>query len=220
MQKLIKDNLVFLIPFTVILMVTIPVLFLNPKADIHLYMNQLNTPFLDFLAKYITYLGDGTVITIIGFLVLLIHIRAGLFIFIGYFISGFIAQVFKRVFFSDYPRPSKFFEGIADLHLIDGVKLHSYHSFPSGHATTGFAVFFVLAMMSKNKYIKIGCLIMAVAVAYSRVYLSQHFLMDIVAGSLLGTIVSFFLYFWINPAIECKSWSEKSLIYFVNKGNK
>ncbi len=220
MQKLIKNNLVFLIPFLILLIVTIPVLFMNSKADIHLYLNQLNTPCLDFLAKYITYLGDGAVIAVIGFLVLLIHIRSGMFIMISYYISGFIAQIFKRVLFSDCPRPSKFFDGIADLHLIDGVQLHSYHSFPSGHATTGFAVFFVLTMMSKNKYIKIGCLIMAVAVAYSRVYLSQHFLMDIVAGSLLGTIISFFLYFWINPVIEQKSWSEKSLISLVKTKTK
>lgn len=220
MQKLIKDNRVFLIPLIVLLVLTVPFLFLYTKADIHLYLIKYNSPFFDFLAKYITYLGDGLVISIIGVLVLLVHIRAGLFILISYYISGLIAQVFKRTLFSEYPRPSKFFDGIAGLHVIDGVTLYSNFSFPSGHATTGFAVFFVLAMMTPRKYAKLIFLFFALMVAYSRVYLSQHFLMDIVAGSILGTVISFLLYYWINPSFENKSWSEKSLLSVIKTSNK
>lgn len=220
MQKLLKDNRVFLIPFIVLLALTIPVLFFYSKAEIHLYLNKFNSPFFDFLAKYITYLGDGLVISIIGVFALLVHIRAGLLIFISYYISGLIAQVFKRTMFSEYSRPSKFFDGITSLHVIDGVTLHSNFSFPSGHATTGFAVFFILAMMTPKKYVKVIFLVFALMVAYSRVYLSQHFLMDIVAGSALGTVVSLLLYYWVNPFIENKWWSEKSLLSVIKTSVK
>lgn len=39
--------------------------------------------------------------------------------------------------------------------MVDGVHLHSAHSFPSGHATGAFAVFMVLALIVKNPFWKV-----------------------------------------------------------------
>lgn len=213
MKQLLKDNRIFWIPYLFIVAIVTPFLIIYSKANIHLYLNQFYSAFFDFIFKYITYLGDGAVVGIIGLLILLFyHIRGAIFILLSYSVSGILAQFFKRFFFNDTARPSKFFEGIADLHVVEGVKLYAYRSFPSGHSTTGFALFFVLALMVKNNGLKIFFLIMALLVAYSRVYLSQHFVIDIVAGSALGIVTSLLLYYYINPAIERQSWSEKSLI--------
>jgi membrane-associated phospholipid phosphatase len=46
--------------------------------------------------------------------------------------------------------------------------------------------------------------LIAIITAYSRIYLSQHFLQDVVAGSLLGVITSSVIYYvlakkkWVN----------------------
>lgn len=220
MIKLVKDNRAFLFPYLVFLLITLPFIIIYSKAEIHLYLNQFNTPVLDFLAKYITYLGDGLVITVIGVIVLLWNIRAGLLILLSYYVSGFFSQFFKKLFFSDVQRPSKFFQDMVDLYVVEGVKLHSYESFPSGHATTGFAVFFILAMFFRQTYLKVICFLFALLVAYSRVYLSQHFLMDIFAGSVLGTIVAYFLYYLINPSIQKQTWSEKTLQAAIKSNKK
>ena len=39
--------------------------------------------------------------------------------------------------------------------------------------------------------------LIAALLAFSRVYLSQHFMEDIVAGALIGTITSVPAYFWL-----------------------
>jgi membrane-associated phospholipid phosphatase len=101
----------------------------------------------------------------------------------------------KRLVFDDYPRPSKFFEKNIDLHVIEGLELHSFFSFPSGHSSGAFAVFFILGMFSRNIWITVLCFMTAVFVALSRVYLMQHFLIDVYAGGIIGVVVSFIIYY-------------------------
>jgi membrane-associated phospholipid phosphatase len=67
-------------------------------------------------------------------------------------------------------------------------------SFPSGHATSAFAIFLAVALISGNRYVKVLCFIFACLVAFSRVYLSQHFLIDIIAGSMIGCIGTLAVY--------------------------
>jgi len=63
----------------------------------------------------------------------------------------------------------------------------SYSSFPSGHAAGDFAIFTVLAEEDRENrglYIATG-----VVVALSRVYLDRHYLSDVFAGAVIGTLV-------------------------------
>jgi membrane-associated phospholipid phosphatase len=59
-------------------------------------------------------------------------------------------------------------------------------SLPSGHATTTFAVFFMLAWLSGPKAALAVMGAWAVAVALSRVYVGVHYPLDVVAGAALG----------------------------------
>jgi membrane-associated phospholipid phosphatase len=156
------------------------------KADIHLFINSLNSNFADIFFKYITNVGDGFFVIVIAVLLLMYKIRLSINIAGTYAISGLFAQIVKHVF--DSPRPIAFFEGKASLHLVDGVKMLSTHSFPSGHSASAFAFFLCLAMAFNKRWIEATCLLMASVVAYSRMYLSQHFLIDIATGSLIGVI--------------------------------
>jgi membrane-associated phospholipid phosphatase len=93
------------------------------------------------------------------------------------------------------PRPAEFFKDIP-FYEIPGIELHHWGSFPSGHTTTAFmlASFFYLVLPKK---IKIHSLVMGIAflVGFSRVYLMQHFLMDVWVGALLGIFSSLISYF-------------------------
>ena len=113
-------------------------------------------------------------------------------------------------------RPSKFFElyETYKLHLIDGVKMHSLQSFPSGHTATAFNIFIMLAFIVKSNTLKLLFFIMAVLVAYSRVYLSQHFLMDITAGSVVGVTIMVLVFIWFGNFN--KNWLDCSVL----KGSK
>jgi membrane-associated phospholipid phosphatase len=84
------------------------------------------------------------------------------------------------------------------FHQVPGVELHLLHSFPSGHATTAFALFFLLALINQNKGLQIFFLIAALIAAFSRVYLSQHFLSDVLAGSAIGMFSASIIFLLMN----------------------
>ncbi len=109
-------------------------------------------------------------------------------------------------------RPAKYFELFENykLHLVEGVKIHSLQSFPSGHTATAFSIFLTLALITKNHVLKLFCFVIAVLVAYSRVYLSQHFFVDIAAGTVIG-VVFIVLAFYYFERID-KKWLDRSLL--------
>jgi membrane-associated phospholipid phosphatase len=75
--------------------------------------------------------------------------------------------------------------------------MHIHNSFPSGHATQGFAILFCLALGARSQFLKMALLLLAILTSFSRVYLSQHFMADIAAGSLVGLIAAVSYYYFI-----------------------
>ncbi len=73
--------------------------------------------------------------------------------------------------------------------VVDGLKLliekQSDYSFPSGHTGSSFASAIVLWKELPGKY-GVMALIVAVLIAYSRLYVGVHYPMDVIFGSLLG----------------------------------
>lgn len=80
-----------------------------------------------------------------------------------------------------------------------GESSHSFHpfstrsrfaSFPSGHASSAFAVATVIADQSKKAYIDILAYSLATMAAFSRVHLDKHWASDILVGSAIGYFVA------------------------------
>ncbi|MFM7587462.1 MAG: phosphatase PAP2 family protein, partial [Bacteroidota bacterium] len=74
------------------------------------------------------------------------------------------------------------------------VEQHRHQSFPSGHTAAAFAIASLLCLIDPPKPLaqystgarQLLLLTLAFAVGYTRVYLSQHFFADVLAGSFLG----------------------------------
>lgn len=158
------------------------------KSDIHLWLNQYHNSFCDVFFSYITNLGDGVFLPLFLLIMLLVRFRETLLMLAVFLLSGLFVQILKRFVFDDVDRPSRYFEGKAFLYFVPGLEQHCCNSFPSGHSATAFSVFLVFAMVAKSNVLKFAFFILACLVAFSRVYLSQHFLIDIVAGSFIGVI--------------------------------
>jgi membrane-associated phospholipid phosphatase len=62
-------------------------------------------------------------------------------------------------------------------------------SFPSGHATTAFAIGSVIAAHSDQAWVKASAYSIAGLVAFARVYHDAHWTSDVAAGALIGTAV-------------------------------
>ena len=75
--------------------------------------------------------------------------------------------------------------------VIDGLKLliekQSDYSFPSGHTGSSFASAIVLWKELPRKY-GVMALIVAVLIAYSRLYVGVHYPSDVLAGVVIGTL--------------------------------
>lgn len=168
------------------------------KGEFERIVNKRHHSYLDVFFFYITYLGDGWGSVIILFLIFLRKIYYGILALVSFLASTIIVQVMKRLIFADSPRPSKFFEKEIDLHIIQGLELHSFFSFPSGHSSGAFSIFIILAMVSKNQMLVAFYFILSVLVAFSRVYLLQHFFLDTFVGAWIAIIFAFLTYYYIE----------------------
>jgi membrane-associated phospholipid phosphatase len=206
--KVLKNNLFFLIPYMIILLASGFIMVIYSKPDIHIWLNSCNSGFSDWVFSHVTFLGDGIFVICIAVLLVFSSLRSSVFLLTAYLSTGLVVQILKRFVFSDYQRPVKYFHDTVQLHLVEGVRLLNGHSFPSGHSASAFALFLSLAIISRNRYIQVICFILACTVAYSRVYLSQHFLVDIFAGSLIGVIGTLALYpVFYNKNLKWHDWS-------------
>ncbi len=212
-------NLFFLLPAGFFILFGALLALLFSREDIHMVINAWNSPFLDHLFRVWTFLGDGIWAGIVAVFLFFVRFRYGLLLSVAYGISGGAAQFLKLVFFSHIARPVKYFElkGIDfNLHLIEGLVQHSWKSFPSGHTATAFVVFCLLSLMLRSPGLKLFCLVLALGVAWSRMYLSQHFLMDVCAGAFLGILSSFLAWFFVGrttgKAFSKKSWMDQPLL--------
>lgn len=70
-------------------------------------------------------------------------------------------------------------------------------SFPSGHTSTAFATATTLTLEFKKWYVILPAYAWATSVAYSRLYLGEHYPTDVIAGAVVGT-GSTFLSDWLT----------------------
>jgi membrane-associated phospholipid phosphatase len=182
----------FYIPTFIALLIGGFFIFSQPKSQIHLIINGWHTPFADYFFKYVTYLGEGWMFLLAVPLFLFHSGRAALHMVFAALITLVLTGVLKQVIFVGTPRPIEYFSTIANLYLVPGVEMHRWNSFPSGHTTAAFAVWLTLAKYLKYKWQVFGCFSIAFLVGYSRMYLSQHFLIDVEFGAMLGMIAFFF----------------------------
>ena len=185
-------------------LITLGILLLTiPKGELHLLLCQPHTAMLDQIVPVFTNLVDW--LPYLSILLLLFY-RAGWATFLAsnLLLSTLIVQPIKHIV--QAPRPLTWFaENMPDvsLPLVEGVRMNHWLSFPSGHTTTFFVLFFTLSIILCAENIKgknilsFICFLCASFGAYTRIYLSQHFALDIFAGILIAVCSTLVLYFFL-----------------------
>lgn len=186
---------IFLGLYLGLLLLALVGIFWYEQGTFVIWVNQLHTPSLDIFFRYFTYLGDGACLGLLCLSFCLFRYKYAILLTVVGLSQLIVAYITKRIIFGRTPRPAAFFEGVTQLSFVEGVKIHHWYSFPSGHSITAFGLFFFVALVNEKKSIAIACFVVASLAAFSRIYLAQHFLVDTMVGSALGIFLTGCIYY-------------------------
>ena len=147
---------------------------------------NMSSPFMDNVMRFITSLGNGGKIWIIVALAMLLSKKyrsTGITVITGLLLGLLIGNVLLKPAVARV-RPFEFKEGIELL-----IKAPTDFSFPSGHTLSSV----IASLVIVQKHRKIGCaaIVIALLIAFSRLYLYVHFPTDVLSGAVLGCVISF-----------------------------
>ena len=216
MLNTIKQNAVFIALSLILIAVLGLALIYIPKDQLHLLLCNRHTPARDIFYRYYTHVAEWFPYVVCIAVLLFGRIGDGVFASAAMLLSALFTQIVKHIVVA--PRPftwfSEHFPSI-QLPLVDGVKMNLWYSFPSGHTTSFFALAFVASILITSKLSgssrSSSCLVQLVLVllatlgGYSRIYLSQHFALDVFAGALVGTLITLICY-TVLYRYEDKKW--------------
>jgi membrane-associated phospholipid phosphatase len=193
-----RTVLLFLITGLLLALPGLWFVFTTNKLAFHAIINSRHTPGWDLFFIYATHLGDGLMPTVLALALLFLKdVRSALMVGLSCGSSAIIVQFLKRQVFSHMDRPGRFREGLGDMHWVADIELNNHFSFPSGHSTAAFSMCFALAVILGRPKWGLAMALIGGVLAFSRVYLSQHFTQDIIAGAALGTVTAYFVYRWL-----------------------
>ena len=166
------------------------------KNEAFLYLNANLGLVADKVFEYSSYLAEGW-IWIPYFIVLVgLYKKDKAFILMNFLISTLLTQFAKNFIFTTAMRPMASGLDATQIHTVPGVEIHTFNSFPSGHTATAFTLFILTTYLFPNKYaLSIG-IVYAIVCGYSRIYLAQHFPLDLAGGifvALLTLPISIFI---------------------------
>ena len=165
----------------------------------------LQCAFMDFLMPVITLFGDAGIFWIACAVILLIipkYRKTGLAMGIALLMGVIICNVIMKPLVGRI-RPYDFIEKVLHQDLsqyIESGKLliheHSDFSFPSGHTIASFEA--SVPLLINHKRLGIPALILAVLIAFSRLYLFVHYPTDVIVSIILGTAFAIFANWLVN----------------------
>ncbi|QJB31419.1 phosphatase PAP2 family protein [Chitinophaga oryzae] len=170
-------------PFIGLVTIVLMLRSIYSREEVYFYVNRLHTSWGDWLFPRITELGSTGACVVFTALLFYFNKRQGIVLAAAYLFNSMVNFALK--FMVAFPRPSRFFaERLHDIYFVPGVEvLDNFRSFPSGHSVCAFTAATVFSYYVKNKYWSWLFLLLAAMVAYSRMYMSQHFLEDVTAGA-------------------------------------
>ena len=159
-----------------------------------LFFDRHHTELLDHFFVFFTRLAEWGFLTLVGVILLFTRLKYFFVYLIDISVVGIVIGFLKVKMFPDHMRPSVFFSGQYKLHFVDDIPVLTLYSFPSGHTAVAFAVFFLLAIYIRRTWVSILLLCVALLVGLSRMYLMEHFWIDVYFGSIVGILVTLLVY--------------------------
>lgn len=175
---------------------------------------------LNYIMKYVTYIGEFGAAAIICAIVLLIFKKtrwAGVAVAAAFILDVLIVNVILKLSVNR-ARPWQTYPdlGFQEFHHSISVREPTDSSFPSGHTASLFAAAVALVMYYKKK--GIPALAVAFVVALSRIYLCMHYPSDVLGGMIIGSVCGVGG-FYLGKLIK-KLYEERVKLYLATKFKK
>lgn len=219
MQKIsiaINHHKIYFGGLLVILFAGLMFLMLDGKEAAFISPNSNHPFFLNVFFINYTFTGDGVfAICLIALMFFYFkRIQVGVALLYSFLISGLAVQIIKNLVNGSGPR--LYFEAGTYLNVTNDITLSELSGLPSGHTATAFALCTVLVFMLKNKNLQLLILMGALLAGYSRMYLAQHFLPDVIISAMLGTAAGILAFYLAQNRINIKRFFNK--VNRINSG--
>ena len=212
--RIIYGNTIFLIPYLIFSFFLLILLKIYGNSFLFLIVNENHSKFIDFVFLNFTNLGDGVIAFLLILGLLRVSFRDAITFLIITLLITIIVSLLKEHIFPELVRPVKYFGTTKILHLVSGYRPPFLGSFPSGHTATIFSVCLYLSIYSKSSVVKLLLFLIAFLVGYSRIYLSAHFPVDVVAGAFVGVSVTLLCYCFSRQIKH--PWLDNNIVFTNN----
>ena len=165
-----------------------------PYSQELLFFNKLRFEPFNSIFHFFTHCGEFWAYLVFGIAVYFLNPRNTIILAIVGLLAIPVGYFVKDVIGVD--RPVTYLEkraALAQVVLVPDTDMNrGQTSFPSGHTMAAFALYSLLTLMVGQKKERLGLVfaLMAILVGISRIFLVQHFLVDVLAGAFLGLVLS------------------------------